>query len=108
MKLCIKRTFSYNSLKDYYRVMGLNRSASAGDIKKKFIELTKTYHPDVNSNHNEKFKEINEAYTVLSKEGSRQEYDQSANKNRSASTNDSQNPHHSHASSRKNYHHSVE
>lgn len=87
--------------------MGLNRSASTTDIKKKFIELTKTYHPDVNSNHADKFKEINEAYNVLSKENTRQEYDQSRTPNRSTSTAYSQKTQQTNAYSRTNYHQSV-
>jgi curved DNA-binding protein CbpA len=86
MQFGIKRRIAFNSLKDYYSVMGLQRSASASDIKKKFIQLTKTYHPDVNAKHAEKFKEINEAYTVLSKESIRREYDQSRKPNQSTTT----------------------
>jgi curved DNA-binding protein len=55
--------------KDYYEVLGVARAASADDIKKSFRKLARQYHPDVAKNKKsaeEKFKEINEAYEVLS------------------------------------------
>ena len=55
--------------KDYYAILGLRRKASASDIKKAYRKLARQYHPDVNSGEaaaEQKFKEINEAYAVLS------------------------------------------
>ncbi|GCE10393.1 DnaJ C-terminal domain-containing protein [Tengunoibacter tsumagoiensis] len=64
--------------KDYYKILGLARGASADDIKKAFRKLARKYHPDVNPGDKkaeEKFKEINEAYEVLSDPEKRQKYD---------------------------------
>lgn len=63
--------------RDYYEVLGLPRSASQDDIKKAFRELARQFHPDVNKSHDaeEKFKEINEAYGVLSDTDKRAAYD---------------------------------
>jgi len=64
--------------KDYYKVLGVSKSASAEDIKKAFRKLARRYHPDVNpgdQKSEEKFKEINEAYEVLSDVTKRRKYD---------------------------------
>ena len=63
--------------RDYYEVLGLPRSASADDIKNAFRNLARQYHPDVNKadDAEEKFKEINEAYGVLSDPEKRAAYD---------------------------------
>ncbi len=62
--------------RDYYVVLGLGRDASESDIKRSFRELARKYHPDVNSEDGgEKFREINEAYAVLSDKESRARYD---------------------------------
>ena len=64
--------------KDYYKVLGVSKSASAEDIKKAFRKLARRYHPDVNpgdKKSEEKFKEINEAYEVLSDPTKRRKYD---------------------------------
>ena len=55
--------------RDYYEVLGLSKGASEAEIKKAYRSLAKKYHPDVNkeAGAEEKFKEINEAYEVLSK-----------------------------------------
>ncbi len=65
--------------KDYYAVLGLRRKASASEIKRAYRKLARQYHPDVNEGDaaaEQKFKEINEAYTVLSDKEKRRTYDQ--------------------------------
>ena len=65
-------------MKDYYSILGLNRSASQQDIKKAYRSLARKYHPDVNPGDlkaEEKFKEVNEAYNVLNDEQSKKAYD---------------------------------
>ncbi|NLJ40726.1 MAG: molecular chaperone DnaJ [Clostridiales bacterium] len=65
--------------RDYYEVLGVNKDATEGDIKSAFRKLARKYHPDVNKDDpqaEEKFKELNEAYSVLSDPKTRSEYDQ--------------------------------
>lgn len=67
------------SKKDYYQLLGVSRSANGDEIKKAYRKLAMQYHPDKNPNNKkaeEKFKEISEAYEVLSDETKRQSYDQ--------------------------------
>lgn len=68
------------SKKDYYEVLGVSKNASEADIKKAFRKLAIKYHPDKNRDNpkeaEEKFKEVNEAYSVLSDETKRAQYDQ--------------------------------
>jgi len=62
--------------RDYYAVLGLTKDATEGDIKRAFRELARKHHPDVNPNDGgEAFREINEAYAVLSEADSRARYD---------------------------------
>jgi len=60
---------------DYYEVLGVSRSATQEDIKKAFHKLAHKYHPDKGGDEG-KFKEINEAYQVLSDKAKREQYDQ--------------------------------
>lgn len=65
--------------KDYYAVLGVAKDAIEKDIKQAYRRLARKYHPDVNpgdKSSEEKFKEISEAYEVLSDPGKRQKYDQ--------------------------------
>ncbi len=65
--------------KDYYKILGVPRNASQEEIKKAFRRLARQYHPDVAKNREEaekKFKEINEAYEVLSDPEKRRKYDE--------------------------------
>src|ERR1700737_3591090 len=65
--------------KDYYKILNVPREASSEDIKKAFRKLARQYHPDVakdKKDAEEKFKQINEAYEVLSDPEKRKKYDQ--------------------------------
>lgn len=62
--------------KDYYNVLGVEKSASHEDIKKAFRKLAHQYHPDKSTGNEAKFKEINEAYQVLGNEDKRKQFDQ--------------------------------
>ncbi|MFS8119275.1 MAG: DnaJ C-terminal domain-containing protein [Microcoleus sp.] len=65
--------------KDYYAILGLNKTTSADEIKKTFRKLARKYHPDMNPGNKEaeaRFKEVNEAYEVLSDPEKRKKYDQ--------------------------------
>jgi len=64
--------------KDYYKILGVDRKASERDIKQAYRKLARQHHPDVNpgdKSAEEKFKQINEAYEVLSDKENRQKYD---------------------------------
>ncbi|MFM1813235.1 MAG: hypothetical protein RLZZ336_2173 [Cyanobacteriota bacterium] len=68
-----------NGYRDYFQVLGVDRSADADAIKKAFRKLARQYHPDVNPNNKDaeaKFKEISEAYEVLSDPQKRRRYEQ--------------------------------
>ena len=63
---------------DYYKVLGVDKSASSKDIKKAYRQLARLYHPDMNPNDKtaeERFKQINEAYEVLGNSKNRAKYD---------------------------------
>ncbi len=65
--------------KSYYDILGVSKDASEKEIQKAFRRLARKHHPDVNPGDNqasEKFKEVNEAYQVLSNQEARQQYDQ--------------------------------
>ena len=64
--------------RDYYEVLGLSKGASADEIKKSYRQLAKKYHPDLNPDNKEaeaKFKEVNEAYEILSDPDKKEKYD---------------------------------
>src|SRR6185503_1249839 len=61
--------------KDYYNVLGVDKKASKDDIKKAFRKLAHKYHPDKGGDDESKFKEITEAYAILSDDKKRREYD---------------------------------
>lgn len=62
--------------KDYYKTLGVEKSASQDEIKKAFRKLAHKYHPDKKTGDEAKFKEVNEAYQVLGDEQKRKQYDQ--------------------------------
>ena len=64
--------------KDYYEILGIQRNTSKEEIKKSYKQLAKKYHPDISKDKSteEKFKEISEAYAVLSDDQKRTNYDQ--------------------------------
>ena len=70
-----------NNERDYYKILGLPKTASQKDIKKAYRRLARQYHPDLHAGSTkigmeEKLKELNEAYEVLSDEEKRKKYDQ--------------------------------
>jgi curved DNA-binding protein len=70
---------SFMDYKDYYKILGVERKASADDIRKAYRKLAMQHHPDKNPGDKkaeDKFKEINEAYQVLSDDQKRARYDQ--------------------------------
>src|SRR3990167_8901439 len=62
--------------KDYYNILGVNKTASKEEIKKAFYKLAHKYHPDKKEGNEAKFKQVNEAYQVLSDDAKRSKYDQ--------------------------------
>lgn len=62
--------------KDYYNILGVSKSANADEIKKAYRKLAHQYHPDKGQGNEDKFKEANEAYQVLSNAEKRTQYDQ--------------------------------
>lgn len=66
-------------MKDYYKILEVEEKASEEEIKKNYRTLSKKYHPDVNPDGGDKFKDIAEAYDVLSDKNKRQSYDNKKN-----------------------------
>ena len=64
--------------KDYYHILGINRNAKDNDIKKAYRKLANKYHPDKPGGNEEKFKEVAEAYSVLSDSKKKNQYDNPA------------------------------
>ena len=69
--------------KDYYKILGLNKNCSSDDIKKAYRSLAIKYHPDKNKSNDaeDKFKNISEAYQILSDPSKRKQYDMGNNIN---------------------------
>ena len=63
-------------MKDYYEILGVNKGASKDEIKKAFYKLAHKYHPDKKEGNEAKFKQVNEAYQVLSDDTKRSRYEQ--------------------------------
>jgi len=63
-------------MKDYYQILGVDKKASKEEVKKAFRKLAHQYHPDKKGGDEAKFKEVNEAYQVLSDDSKRAQYDQ--------------------------------
>src|SRR3989344_4501229 len=61
--------------KDYYNILGITKNAGKDDIKKAFHRLAHKYHPDKKGGDSNKFKEVSEAYSILSDDKKRAEYD---------------------------------
>jgi len=61
--------------KDYYKILGINKGASKDEVKTAFRKLAHLYHPDKSGGNETKFKEVSEAYSVLSDDKKRQQYD---------------------------------
>lgn len=66
-------------MKDYYKILEVNENSSEEEIKKSYRSLSKKYHPDVNPQGAEKFKEIAEAYEILSDVNKREHYNRQKN-----------------------------
>lgn len=77
-RLTCFRLLIYNKKmsKDYYKILGVDKSASKDEIKKAFHKLAHKHHPDKNGGDDSKFKEVNEAYQTLSDDKKRSQYDQ--------------------------------
>ena len=66
-------------MKDYYKILEVEEKASQQDIKKSYRTLSKKYHPDVNPEGGDKFKDIAEAYDTIGNPDKRAQYDQTKN-----------------------------
>jgi len=66
-------------MKNYYEILGVDENATQDDIKKAYRKLSKQYHPDVNPDGEEKFKDIAEAYDIIGDPEKRQDYENKKN-----------------------------
>ena len=66
-------------MKDYYKILEVEEKASQQEIKKSYRTLSKKYHPDVNPEGGDKFKDIAEAYDTIGNADKRAQYDQNKN-----------------------------
>jgi molecular chaperone DnaJ len=66
-------------MKNYYDILGVSETSSQDEIKKAYRQLSKQYHPDVNPDGEEKFKEVSEAYENIGDENKRRDYDNRRN-----------------------------
>lgn len=73
--MAVQRLYVLDMEKDYYTILGIDKKASKDDIKKAFRKLAHKYHPDKKGGDEAKFKEASEAYSVLSDDKKRAEYD---------------------------------
>jgi len=108
----VKRGFSTTAHQDYYKTLGIDKSANQKDIKKKYYELVKRYHPDIDKKYEAKFTQIVEAYNTLSDPSKRNEYDDMSsrfgfmnNKNPGAGSRASQDPYGTNTSQQGFYNH---
>lgn len=76
--------------KDYYAILGVKSTATQAEIKKTFQVLAHIYHPDKNGSDGQRFKEINEAYQILSNKQKRAQYDDGLKKEQKAQSNSDQ------------------
>jgi DnaJ-class molecular chaperone len=70
-----KKVLKIRMPKDYYKILGVEKNANEDEIKKAFRKLAHQYHPDKKGGDEAKFKEVNEAYSVLSDKTKRSQYD---------------------------------
>jgi len=66
-------------MKNYYEILGVDENATQDDIKKAYRQLSKQFHPDVNPDGEERFKEVSEAYENIGDENKRRDYDNRKN-----------------------------
>jgi curved DNA-binding protein CbpA len=71
------KIFRSFSSKDYYKILGITKTASKSEIRSAYLRLAKQYHPDSPTGNEEKFKELGEAWSVLGNETSKASYDSS-------------------------------
>ena len=66
-------------MKNYYEILGVSKDSTSADVKKAYRKLSFQYHPDKNPNGEERFKEISEAYSILSNPDKKAQYDSGGN-----------------------------
>lgn len=73
-RLAFRQFSNLNFSKDYYKILGVQRTATKSEIRKAYLNLAKVLHPDSATGDEEKFKQLGEAYEVLSNENTRNQY----------------------------------